>query len=184
VKHRFFVFLSAATIAAPCFLKAQTPDAKPAAKKAWVMPRTPDGKPDLEGIWTNATITRMERLPAFNGKLQLTDAEAAQFERSDRDAATEKPGQDGVTLGGQVFSGANAGYNALFIDRGSELARVDGMKRSSLIIDPPESLHGPPASRLVQAAAARQSPVNTTALRPGLSRNVVWSGSGPPRDRP
>jgi hypothetical protein len=186
VKHRFFVFLSAATIAAPCFLKAQTPAAKPAAKKAWVMPRTPDGKPDLEGIWTNATITRMERLPAFNGKLQLTDAEAAQFERSDRDAATEKPGQDGVTLGGQVFSGANAGYNALFIDRGSELARVDGMKRSSLIIDPPDG-RVPPRPAGIETGAGRSRAAvagqyDGVKTRPVSERCLVGFGStsGPP----
>ncbi len=80
----------------------------------------------------------MERLPEFNGKLDLTDAEAAKFEHKDHDEASEEPGKDGVTLGGIKFSGANAGYNALFIDRGSELARVDGKKRSSLIIDPPD----------------------------------------------
>ena len=39
-------------------------------------------------------------------------------------------------LGGQVFSGATPAYNAFFIDRGAELARVDGQKRTSLIVDP------------------------------------------------
>jgi hypothetical protein len=122
---RFVVFLStAAMIASPAFLKAQTPGTKSAAKRTWTMPRTPNGRPDLQGVWTNATITRMERLPEFNGKLSLTDEEAAKFEKGDHDAAEERPGQEGVTLGGQVFSGANAGYNVLFIDRGNELARV------------------------------------------------------------
>jgi len=102
------------------------------------MPRTADGHPDLQGVWTNATITRMERLPEFNGKLNLTDEEAAKFEKNDHEAAEEKPGVESVNLGGQVFSGTNAGYNVLFIDRGSELARVDGVKRSSLIVDPPD----------------------------------------------
>src|SRR5579863_8743779 len=126
---RFFILLTAAAILLP----AQTP-----AKKPWTTPRTADGLPDLQGIWTNATITRMERLPEFNGKLNLTDAEAAAFEKKDHQEGEEEPGKDGVILGGVKFSGANAGYNALFIDRGSELARVDGNKRSSLIIDPPD----------------------------------------------
>ena len=29
-------------------------------------------------------------------------------------------------------------YNSLFLDFGTELARVDGVKRTSLIVDPPE----------------------------------------------
>jgi hypothetical protein len=184
VTYRFSAFLSAAAmVAAPVFLEAQTP----AAKKAWTVPRTPDGRPDLQGIWTNATITRMERLPSFNGKLQLTDAEAAEFEKSDRDAATEKPGKDGVTLGGQTFSGANAGYNALFIDRGSELARVDGMKRSSLIIDPPDG-RVPPRATGNDAGAGRgrgtafAGQYDGVKSRPVSERCLVGFGStsGPP----
>src|SRR5579872_4226265 len=119
MKHPFAVaFAAAVTIAPPAYSQAQA--AKPAAKKAWTAPRTPDGHPDLQGIWTNATITRMERLPEFNGKLNVTDEEAAKFEKKDHDDAEERPGKDGVVLGGQVFSGANAGYNELFIDRGNE----------------------------------------------------------------
>jgi len=132
---RFFASLAAFTMfAVPTVLKAQSTT----AKKAWTVPRTPDGRPDLQGVWTNATITRMERLPEFNGKLNLSDEEAAKFEAKDQADSEERPGRDGVVLGGQVFSGANAGYNVLFIDRGNELARVDGKKRSSLIIDPPD----------------------------------------------
>src|SRR5688572_29171246 len=52
--------------------------AKPAAKKAWVMPRTPDGKPDLQGNWTNETQTPLERMGA--GGATLTDAQASAVE--------------------------------------------------------------------------------------------------------
>jgi hypothetical protein len=142
----------------------------------------------LQGVWTNATITRVERLPEFNGKLNLTDEEARKFENADADAATEKPGKDGVTLGGQVFSGANAGYNALFIDRGSELARVDGKKRSSLIIDP-EDGRVPPAVPRDNAAGARgrggagfANQYDNVKNRPVSERCLVGFGStsGPP----
>jgi hypothetical protein len=146
MSNRFFVPACALALMLALSVSGQTPGqpsnqpAKPAAakSKAWTPPRTPDGHPDLQGVWTNATITRMERLPEFNGKLNLTEEEAAKFEKADHEAAEEKPGVESVNLGGQVFSGTNAGYNVLFIDRGSELARVDGVKRSSLIVDPPD----------------------------------------------
>jgi hypothetical protein len=174
-------------------LSAQTPapvKAAPAAKKAWTAPRASDGHPDLQGVWTNATITRMERLPEFNGKLNLTDEEAKKFENQDHDAAEEKPGKDGVSLGGQVFSGANAGYNALFIDRGSELMRVDGQKRSSLIVDPPDGRIPPRAPADGQAAGRGRGgrggggggQYDSVKNRPASERCLVGFGStsGPP----
>ncbi len=185
---RLFVSLGAATlIAAPAFLMAQTP-AKPAVKKAWTVPRTPDGHPDLQGVWSNATITRMERLPEFNGKLDLSDEEAAKFESKDHDDAEERPGRDGVVLGGQVFSGANAGYNALFIDRGNELARVDGKKRSSLIIDPPDGKVPPRVASNSEAPARGRggagfgNQYDSVKNRPVSERCLVGFGStsGPP----
>ena len=27
----------------------------------WSQPRTPDGQPDLQGVWSNATLTPLER---------------------------------------------------------------------------------------------------------------------------
>ncbi|MBZ5607114.1 MAG: hypothetical protein LAP38_02565 [Acidobacteriia bacterium] len=187
---RFFVpFSAAALLAAPILLHAQAPAAKPAAKpapkRAWTTPRTSGGHPDLQGIWTNATITRMERLPEFNGKLDLTDAEAAAFEAKDHQDSEEEPGKDGVILGGVRFSGANAGYNALFIDRGNELARVDGKKRSSLIIDPSDGKVPPrvPGSggRFGRGGAAPGGPANVKN-RPISERCILGFGStsGPP----
>ena len=34
----------------------------------WTLPRTAWGEPDLQGVWTNATITRLERPKGFAGR--------------------------------------------------------------------------------------------------------------------
>ena len=73
----------------------QTPGPAPkaAAKtKSKAVPRTPDGHPDLQGVWTNATITPMERPSRFNGKVTLSDTEATAYEKSDAEELQKEDG--------------------------------------------------------------------------------------------
>jgi hypothetical protein len=44
--------------------------------------RTAWGDPDFEGIWTNATLTPLQRPPELAGKAFFTPEEAAQFQRA------------------------------------------------------------------------------------------------------
>src|SRR5579862_8323920 len=102
-----------------------------AAQRSAVL-RTAGGHPDLQGIWTNATVTPMERPAMFAGKLTATDAEATKYEKQNNDnlygdRRSENAEQD-----------RDHAYNALFFDRGTAMARVDGVKRTSLIVDPPD----------------------------------------------
>src|ERR1700730_9882284 len=46
--------------------------------------RMADGRPDLQGIYNVATITPLERLPGFGGRLVLTSEEAAALEQYER----------------------------------------------------------------------------------------------------
>ncbi len=134
MKNRILVSLCAlATIAA-----AQSQNAPVAKSKSWTMPRTPDGHPDLQGTWTNATLTPVERPAQFAGKATVSEAEAKAYEKSD--LTTNDIDNPEAPLLARAGSGSGetavGGYNNLFIDRGSSLATVDGARRTSLIIDP------------------------------------------------
>ena len=96
------------------------------------IPRMADGRPDLQGMWTNQTITRLERPAEFGSKLVVSDAEAAAWEKEYLKT------QDKDRRDGGKRADVERAYNAFFWDYGTELARVDGQKRTSLIVDPPD----------------------------------------------
>jgi hypothetical protein len=50
--------------------------------KTWAPSRTPDGQVDLQGIWSNATLTPLQRPAELAGKEFFTEAEAAEFEKT------------------------------------------------------------------------------------------------------
>ena len=147
----------AVMLAAPAFSQNKPAAAK---AKASAIPRTPDGHPDFEGVWTNATVTPMERPAMFKDKPTLTDAEAKVYEKRDLDELNKQDGASDGPLIAAAGSSGTGGYNVLFVDRGTELARVDGVKRTSLIIDPPDGRVPP------MTAEARQRNVAMTQLQP------------------
>ena len=55
--------------------------AAPASAQTWTPPRAPDGHPDLQGFWTNATITPMERPRELGAKEFYTADEAAEVRK-------------------------------------------------------------------------------------------------------
>jgi hypothetical protein len=111
---------------------------------AWKMPRTEYGQPDLQGTWTNATITPLERDPKFGDHLVLTHEEAMAVEQGLAQFVADQDKPTDPKLGildlpkecGFGFSGVNCGYNAFWVDPGSKLVTLNGEKRSSIIVDP------------------------------------------------
>ena len=61
--------------------QAPSPNAAkaPTTEKSWTPPRTPDGKPDLQGIWSNATLTPLERPKGLGTKEFYTEQEYAEL---------------------------------------------------------------------------------------------------------
>ena len=85
------------------------------------VPRTAWGDPDLNGVWSYASLTPLQRPDSMEGRAFYTDEEAAErnaFVHVDR---APPPGSVGA-------------YNALWFDRG----KVSSDKRTSLIVDPPD----------------------------------------------
>ena len=90
------------------------------AGRAWSAPRTPWGHPDLQGVWSYASLTPLQRPASFQDKQFFSPEEAA---RRNESAHAERP-----HVPGNIGS-----YNAHWFDKG----KVDPSSRTSLIIDPP-----------------------------------------------
>src|SRR5579864_4044109 len=85
--------------------------AAPAAKSSATL-RTADGQPDLQGIWSYATMTPLERPSDLAGKEFFTKKEVADYEKS----LLEKGNRD--RRDGGVEADLTRAYNELWYDSG------------------------------------------------------------------
>jgi hypothetical protein len=144
------------------------------------------GHPDLQGNWTNVTITSFERevgLEPFYSWDEVDRlegrAEAAIVER----AQPTDPDRPPPTAGG-----GTGGYNNVYIDRGTNIAVVNGEPRTSLVTNPPNGripdVTPVGRRRLEQRATlrARFGDFDHPELRPLGERCLVSFGTsmGPP----
>jgi hypothetical protein len=170
-------------------LVAAQPAPEPAA-----IPRTSDGHPDLEGNWSYATLTTLERLAEFKDKPFLTPAEAAEYERrtlqvQDRD---RRDVDDRTGRGSDGRTDVDRAYNQGWWEYGS---RVVSTRRTSLVIDPPDgripALTPDGARRALDkrglwlanneyVGGAAGAGFNSHTDRPLQERCLAWTVAGPP----
>lgn len=199
-----------APASAPKPAGAAAGQARATTAKAPGIPRLADGRPDLQGNWTNATITPLERLRP-NTPLVVTEEAALDEEKKTRAAIEYReqdsdPNRGAPPVGGEARKSPNAeptylervwqggagavgGYNSFWIDPGDRVLRVDGQPRSSMIIDPPTGripgYTDAARERMAAAAAVRKSQgseFDHPELRPLAERCITSFGNnaGPP----
>jgi hypothetical protein len=155
-----------------------------AAETGYISPRTEYGAPDLQGTWSIATQTNLERAARFNGQLTITAEEALRIEMMFQAVfasdAPSDPNREAPEAGENV-----GGYNTFWMDPGDRLALVNGEIRTSILVDPadgqlPYSEQG--RANLAAAMRSRQS-YDGPEVRPLGERCVVGFGSsgGPPK---
>jgi hypothetical protein len=169
--------------------------AQPLRSGASAMPRTADGRPDLQGTWSNATLTPLER-PGDDTPLVISKEAVARLEkgfadRADRLAESSDPNRPAPPKGGDGSTGAAGnvgGYNNFWIDPGDRVAVVNGEYRSSLIVDPPNgkvpaiTIAARERAQARAAALKGRGQYDHPELRPLAERCLMSFGSnaGPP----
>jgi len=176
MRHRLMVWL---VVPAAAALMVATAGEKSTGKPNGPR-RMADGHPDLQGVYDLATLTPMERRSGTN--LVLTKEEAAKLEaasakqraQGDQSIAGDRTAPPKGGDGSVGAAGNVGGYNTGWLDPGSAYTVVDGQKRASLLIDPPDG-RVPPLTpeaqeRMRSARNVRPTSDQTESNDPGLER--------------
>jgi len=164
------------------------------AAKGYKAPHNAWGQPDLSGVWSPATITRLERESKLGDRLVLTEAETqavegetADFGKQDRAPTDPSAKVTDLQCGVKGFpAGPECGYNNFWVDPGTKVLRVAGEPRSSILVSPKNGrmpIRPEAAARIQgQAGNAQVGNFDGPERRPLGERCLIGFGStsGPP----
>ena len=142
-------------------------------------PKTAFGAPDLQGIYSIATVTMLERPEQFAGRATISMEEAAQVGTTGEsylDDLTARPDDAAPDVGG---------YNTFWMDPGEQMAVLNGEVRTSIIVEPEDGRlpWAEGAQRAIFASRTNgRGPYDGPEARPMGERCLVGFGSsgGPP----
>ena len=135
-------------------------------------PRPLDGNPDLQGLWSNETLTPLERPRDLAAKEFFTEEEAAVYEKRIVQNRIDDPNDgDGNVADPKVWW--------------ERATKVVPNRRTSLIVDPPSGrvpALTPAAQKRMAAerAAAREHPADGPTDRSLQERCILSPTTGPP----
>ncbi len=174
MSHRFLTSIAVGLLAAALAAGQALTSAAPAVKTS-TSARTADGQPNLQGVWSNATNTPLERPQNLGAKEFYTEAEIAENEKraSQRAAAPDRAG---------TVADVHYDVSQFGLDRGH--ATLAKSLRTSLIVGPEGKVPPllPEAQKRVadRAAAAKGHQFDSYENRALSERCILWPNEGPP----
>jgi hypothetical protein len=146
--------------------------------QSWKPPRTRDGQPDLQGVWTNATLTPLQRPAELGDKQFFTEQDVAAYEKQ----RIQQTNADLIEGERGAADLARRAYNNFWTERGTHIVKS---RRTSLIVDPPDGkvpAYTLEAQKRYDAFRAKQAqhPSDGPEDRLLTERCLLFGAEGPP----